>query len=43
MTLGDGIRRNIAKVTPGERELLRKAFIALHTNGEFHYPGKRGD
>lgn len=43
MALGDGIRRNIAKVTSEERDILRKAFIALHTNVEFHYTGKRGD
>ena len=43
MALGYGIRRNIAKVTSEERDILRKAFIALHTNVEFHYPGKRGD
>jgi hypothetical protein len=41
MALGDGIRRNIAKVTKEERDLLRDAIIKLHT--DFHYPGAKGD
>jgi hypothetical protein len=41
MTLGDGIRRNIAHVTPEERKGLRKAIVKLHQ--ERHYPGARED
>lgn len=41
MVLGDGIRRNVAEVTPEERTRLKSAIIALHTS--FHYPGKRSD
>ena len=41
MVLGDGIRRNVAEVTPEERTRLKNAIIALHTS--FHYPGKRSD
>jgi len=41
MVLGDGIRRNVATVTPEERTRLKNAIIALHTS--FHYPGKRDD
>jgi hypothetical protein len=40
MTLGDGIRRNIASVDPSERELLKKAFIELNNQ---KFPGKRDD
>src|ERR1700712_3087967 len=40
MTLGDGIRRNIAQVEPSERAALRDAILAMHTR---HYPGDRGD
>jgi Common central domain of tyrosinase len=36
MALGDGIRRNIAQVDPGERRLLMRAIAELHTR---HYPG----
>jgi hypothetical protein len=43
MTFGDGIRRNVAKVCPDERNILKQAFIALHTNQNFRYPGKRND
>lgn len=41
MTLGDGIRRNIAKVSPDERTILKEAFLALNTDQNFRYPGKR--
>jgi hypothetical protein len=41
MALGDGIRRNISTVTIEERNRLRDAIIALHTN--FRYPGGRDD
>jgi len=41
MVLGDGIRRNVATVTPEERTRLKNAIVALHTS--FHYPGKRDD
>ncbi len=40
MALGDGIRRNIARVDPKERALLRDAFIEL--NRRF-FPGDRTD
>jgi hypothetical protein len=43
MTLGDGVRKNIAKVSPHERSLLKQAFIALNTNENFRYPGGRDD
>jgi hypothetical protein len=32
MTLGDGIRRNVAKITDGQRARLRDAFIALDSD-----------
>ena len=38
MTLGDGIRRNAAKVTAGERQRLAAAFVALDTKPAFVYP-----
>jgi Common central domain of tyrosinase len=41
MALGDGIRRDIAKVSKHERNLYRKAIIALHKH--FKYPGARND
>jgi len=40
MTLGDGIRRNIAHIDPAERALLRDAFLEL--NRRF-FPGTRAD
>ena len=40
MTLGDGIRRNIAHVDPAERAMLRDAFLEL--NRRF-FPGTRTD
>lgn len=40
MTLGDGIRRNIAHVDPSERALLRDAFLELNRR---HFPGDRTD
>lgn len=40
MALGDGIRRNIAHVSPTERVLLRDAFKALTTRA---FPGNRTD
>src|SRR5688572_11378613 len=40
MTLGDGIRRNIAAVSPVERALLRDALVELNNR---HYPGSRTD
>ena len=40
MALGDGIRRNIATVSPAERQRLRDAILALHQR---HYPGSRTD
>ena len=43
MTLGDGIRRNIAKVSADERTILKKAFLVLNTDENFRYPGKRDD
>ena len=41
MTLGDGIRRNIATISKEERNRFRDAIIAL--NKRFFYPGKRDD
>src|SRR5262249_39181564 len=38
MTHGDGIRRNAAKITDGQRARLRDAFIALDTDPRFVYP-----
>lgn len=38
MALGDGIRRNVASVSPTERQLLRDAFVALSDNPVFRYP-----
>lgn len=40
MTLGDGIRRNIASVDPTERALLRDALLALNDRV---FPGSRTD
>src|SRR5215210_8265932 len=40
MTLGDGIRRNIASVDPAERVMLRNALIELNKR---LYPGTRTD
>jgi hypothetical protein len=40
MTLGDGIRRNIANVSPEERTMLKNALVTL--NRRF-YPGTRND
>jgi hypothetical protein len=40
MTLGDGIRRNIANVEPSERALLRDAFKELNNK---KFPGTRND
>lgn len=40
MTLGDGIRRNIAHVDPTERTLLKEAIIEMHHR---FYPGSRDD
>jgi hypothetical protein len=40
LALGDGIRRDIAKVSQEERERLRDAFVQLHTRA---YPGSRED
>jgi hypothetical protein len=40
VALGDGIRRNIASVDPGERALLRDALIELNNRT---YPGRRTD
>ena len=40
MALGDGIRRNIARVDPAERALLRDALIEM--NRRF-FPGQRSD
>lgn len=40
MTLGDGIRRNIAHVDPSERALLRDAIVELNQR---HFPGNPGD
>src|SRR6266481_5759154 len=40
MTLGDGIRRNIALVGPGERAMLRDAILELHHR---YYPGTKTD
>ena len=41
MALGDGIRRNIAKVSPDERLRLHEAFITL--NKRFFYGGNPYD
>ena len=38
MALGDGIRRDVASVSPTERALLRDAFVALSDNPVFRYP-----
>jgi acylphosphatase len=38
MTHGDGIRRNAAKISDGQRARLRDAFIALDTDPRFVYP-----
>jgi Common central domain of tyrosinase len=38
MTLGDGIRRNAAKITVGERQRLAAAFVAIDSNPAFVYP-----
>ena len=43
ITFGGGVRRNVAKVSRDERNTLKEAFIALHTNQNFRYPGKRND
>ncbi|HVZ36339.1 MAG TPA: tyrosinase family protein, partial [Polyangiaceae bacterium] len=40
MALGDGIRRNVATVSPAERARLRDAIVQLHQR---FYPGGRGD
>jgi hypothetical protein len=40
MALGDGIRRNISRVDPVERALLRDAIIEMHRR---YYPGARTD
>lgn len=40
MVMGDGIRRNIAKVEPSERDALRAAILALHNR---FYPGIKTD
>jgi hypothetical protein len=42
MVLGDGIRRNIAKVDPSERAMLRDAFIKLNDLNHI-FPGSRTD
>jgi hypothetical protein len=39
MALGDGIRRNIAKVSQAERDLFIDAIIKLHTDPAYVYPG----
>src|SRR2546421_6709474 len=38
MALADGIRRNAATLSQGERDALRDAFIALDTDPRFRYP-----
>jgi hypothetical protein len=38
MALGDGIRRNVATVSPMERALLRDAFVACSDNPTYQYP-----
>ncbi len=38
MTHGDGIRRNVAKISDGQRARLRDAFIALDADPRFVYP-----
>jgi Common central domain of tyrosinase len=40
MTLGDGIRRNIAHVEPSERIMLRNAILTMHTR---YYPGNKDE
>lgn len=40
MALGDGIRRNIARVDPAERAMLRDAILEMHRR---FYPGNRGE
>jgi hypothetical protein len=40
MTLGDGVRRNIAHVDPTERTLLKDAIVTLH---QHLYPGLKTD
>ncbi len=39
MALGDGVRRNIAMVSPAERDLFIDAIIKLHTDPAHVYPG----
>src|SRR5215211_1593897 len=41
MTLGDGVRRNVATISKEERDRLRDAIIALNTR--FFYQGNRDD
>jgi hypothetical protein len=41
MIIGDGVRRNVAKIPKEERDLLRDAIIAMHK--EFHFSGGRND
>ncbi|MET8136524.1 tyrosinase family protein [Streptomyces sp. NPDC005251] len=38
MVLGDGIRRDVAEVSPEERTLLRDAFVSLSDDPAFRYP-----
>jgi Common central domain of tyrosinase len=40
MSLGDGVRRNIARVEPSERAALRDAIVEMHRR---FFPGSRGD
>jgi len=41
MIIGDGVRRNVAKIPKEERDLLRDAIISMHK--DFHFSGVRED
>lgn len=43
MTLSQGVRKNISKISSKEREDLMNALISLNTNPKFRYPGNRDD
>jgi hypothetical protein len=43
LVLGDGIRRNIAKVSLTERTLLKDVFVSLNMDSHYRYPGNRDD
>lgn len=43
MSVGDGIRRNLATVSKAERDRLRDAIVKLQTQPQYHFPGARSD